>query len=146
GPDFQTLSGVAIGTLPYCPPEQANGELSRIDKRADVFGLGAILCELLTGEPPYAGTKAEVLAQAKAGDLARAFARLRAIRVEKELVALAKRCLSADPAARPADAGAVANAVSAYKAGWSNRLKKAETSSIETTVREDEKKTSLGKL
>src|SRR5262249_22326480 len=63
-PGFRTRWGVPIGTLPYSPPEQVRGELERVDARADVFGLGAILCELLTGQPPYIGKKAEVLAQA----------------------------------------------------------------------------------
>ena len=41
-----------LGTFAYIPPEQARGELDHIDKRSDVFGLGAILCTILTGHPP----------------------------------------------------------------------------------------------
>ncbi|MEK6246622.1 MAG: protein kinase [Planctomycetales bacterium] len=51
----QTLMGSVMGTPAYMPPEQALGEIVQMDERADVFGLGAILCESLTGKPAYVG-------------------------------------------------------------------------------------------
>src|SRR5262249_29210086 len=48
-------AGSVMGTPAYMAPEQAAGEVQRLDRRADVFGLGSILCEILTGKPAYTG-------------------------------------------------------------------------------------------
>ncbi len=123
----RTQSGQALGTPAYMPPEQARGELDRIDRRSDVFALGGVLCAILTGKPPFTGaTGAEVVRKASAADLADARARLAACAADAELVAVCERCLSADPSARPADAGEVAGLVAAYRAGVEERLRTAE--------------------
>ncbi|MFO0849871.1 MAG: serine/threonine-protein kinase [Gemmataceae bacterium] len=117
GPD-ETRMGTVMGTPSYMPPEQANGDLARVDMRADVFSLGAILCVILTGRPPYIGaTSQEVWKKAAAADLEDAHRRLTACTHAPKAVELARRCLHADPAHRPAHAGEVAVAVANARPG-----------------------------
>src|SRR5262249_41827827 len=122
-----TQPGAVMGTLAYMPPEQARGEVDELDERSDGFGLGAILCVILTGEPPYREQSAVRLReQAKSADLADAFTRLNDCGTEAELVALAKHCLAKDQADRPCSAASLAEAVAAYQAGVQERLRRAE--------------------
>jgi WD40 repeat protein/serine/threonine protein kinase len=69
-PADHTQAGQLLGTPAYMSPEQAEGRLDRIDFRTDVFGLGAILYEILAGRPPFVGENtAEVLRRARAGQV-----------------------------------------------------------------------------
>jgi PAS domain S-box-containing protein len=64
-----TLQGEVIGTPAYMAPEQAEGRLHEIDQRTDIFGLGAILYEILSGQPPFVGPNTlEVLKKAVRGN------------------------------------------------------------------------------
>jgi tetratricopeptide (TPR) repeat protein len=126
-----TQAGSVLGTPAYMPPEQAAGEVDRVDERADVFGLGAMLTAILTGLPPYTGADAEaVRVMAIRGQLADGLARLDACTAEPELVALCKRCLAFDPADRPRDAGEVARAVADLRADAEQRARAAELDRI----------------
>ena len=122
-----TEAGSLLGTPAYMPPEQASGDVAHLDRRADVFGLGAILCEILTGKPPYVGPigrgGAPQGGQRRPGD---AHARLVACEADAELVALTTRCLSPEAIDRPKDAQAVTSALTAYLDGVQGRLRRAE--------------------
>lgn len=103
-----TQVGTVFGTPAYLPPEQARGEIGRVDKRADVFGLGSILCEMLTGHPPYTGIDGrDIYRKAVAADIASALDRLNATTAPLDLITLTKWCLSPDLLDRPADASDV---------------------------------------
>src|SRR5262249_14637540 len=107
-----TQRGQVMGTPSYMAPEQARGEVERVDERADVFGLGAMLCEVLTARPPFTGeSTSEILSRAGECDHAEALARLDSCGADAELVTLAKGCLAEEPDARPRDAGVVAQRV-----------------------------------
>jgi tetratricopeptide (TPR) repeat protein len=122
-----TQAGSILGTLAYMPPEQAAGEIGKVDQRSDVFGLGAILTVILTGEPPYRGPDAEIVrVMAIRGDLAACLARLDGCGAEPELVALCKRCLAFASAERPRDAEAVAEEVAGLRAATEERARAAE--------------------
>jgi tetratricopeptide (TPR) repeat protein/tRNA A-37 threonylcarbamoyl transferase component Bud32 len=133
--------GSVMGTLAYMAPEQARGEVAQMDERADVFGLGAILCVILTGHPPYVAVTREALeGEAQRGDVAGACARLDGCGADAELVRLCKKCLAAERDERPRNAGVVAQAVAVYRLGVEQRLRAAEAQHAAAEARAEEAK------
>jgi serine/threonine-protein kinase len=127
--------GSVMGTPAYMPPEQALGQVDALDERSDVFALGAILCEILTGRSPYVPEDGDVVVQAAAGRLDDAWSRLDACGGEPEMTALCRSCLAATPATRPRHAGAVADAVAGHLAEVEARAQRARIGAIEERAR-----------
>jgi serine/threonine-protein kinase len=103
-----------------------------------VFGLGAILCEILTGQPPFPGKNAEAMHKAQTAQLDNAFRHLGDCGADAELIDLARRCLAAEPMNRPQHAGAVAAAVTAYQNSVAERLRQAELTHAAEVARTEE--------
>jgi hypothetical protein len=101
-----TAPGALIGTFSYMAPEQL--ERGEVDERSDVFSLGVIAVEALTGRRPYPGeTPGEILGAMFRGEYR--FAGESA--AERELAAVVRRCLARDPAERFASVAALQEAL-----------------------------------
>jgi serine/threonine-protein kinase len=122
-PGLSSHAGAVLGTPAYMAPEQARGEVDRLDERCDVFGLGAILCVILTDAPPF---RQRALDQGARRDLTDAVARLDRCGADEELVKLAKACLAPHTEDRPRNASEVAESVARYQAGVEERRRAAE--------------------
>jgi serine/threonine-protein kinase len=138
--DASTVGSV-LGTPAYMAPEQARGDVDEVDERADVFGLGAILCETLTGLPPVTGrSRGEVMRKAARGELSAAFDRLDGCGAEPVLIDLTKHCLAAERESRPRSARELADAVTAYLSGVQERLRRTEVARAEANARAAEER------
>jgi len=131
GDGSQSIAGSVMGTPAYMAPEQALGLIDDLDRRTDVFALGAVLCEILTGAPAYvADSTGELLVMASQARLEDAFARLDACGRAPALIDLAKRCLSPMRSKRPENAYELAKAVIAHLSDIEERARQAKLEGI----------------
>ncbi|MHC4955845.1 MAG: protein kinase domain-containing protein [Planctomycetota bacterium] len=138
-----SIAGSVMGTPAYMPPEQAMGLIDRLDERSDVFSLGAILCEILTGRPPYVGDPGDLLILAAQAKLDDAHARLDTCGAHAELTDLARRCLQPLRRDRPANATELADALSEHLAGVEERAKRAELVAADERANQKEEEARL---
>jgi eukaryotic-like serine/threonine-protein kinase len=111
-----TETGTVLGTPHYMSPEQARGEVTRLDRRSDVYSLGATLYALLTGQPPISGSNAlEVLSRIATEEPVSPRALDRDIPMDLESIAL--KCLEKDRSARYDSARALADDLERFLSG-----------------------------
>lgn len=94
-----TNSGRIVGTLLYMPPEQARGEMSQLSVRSDIYAIGVILYELLTGKRPFTSTSSRTLLYSILTDQPAAPRTLRKS-VPRDLETICLKAMEKDPARR----------------------------------------------
>ena len=111
----ETIVGAVVGTPAYMPPEQAQGE--KVDERADVYAIGAILYHVLAGERPFRHAQTmEELLQLVAYQAPRPIAEL-APDAAPELIAIVEKAMARNPDDRYATAAGLAHDLRAFQAG-----------------------------
>jgi non-specific serine/threonine protein kinase/serine/threonine-protein kinase len=115
---FLTDMGKVQGTLPYMSPEQVRGNSDEIDLRTDVYSLGVLIYEMVTGHLPYDVAKAQIpeavriICEEPAKSISASFTGTR--RLDADVITIAGKCLEKEPARRYQSAAALGEDVQRY--------------------------------
>jgi WD40 repeat protein/tetratricopeptide (TPR) repeat protein len=118
----QTQTGQILGTPSYMAPEQAAGKGNRAGPGVDIYALGAILYELLTGRPPFVGESFETTLNLILNSEPVAPRRLQPA-LPRDIETVCLKCLEKDPRRRYATAGALADDLDRFVAGQPVRVR-----------------------
>ena len=131
-----TISGQPLGTVPYMSPEQAIGRSNQVGPASDIYSLGAVIYELLTGRPPFCGkSNVEILLQIRDNDPE--LPQKHNPQVPRELAMICLKCLEKEPERRYRSAGELADDLARFLDGESISI--TSTSLFERLTREFER-------
>jgi serine/threonine-protein kinase len=128
-----------VGTPDYMAPEQARGNPEEMDERSDIFGMGALLFEILSGRTPYGeGAPQSILKRASSGQVDSIDAACEKIGVAKRIRTVAERATQADPADRYQTIAEMQDAMRAFLHGGLH-LPRRDFAAGDLIVKEGEK-------
>jgi len=124
-----TMSGTVVGTPSYMAPEQAAGKVALVGKQSDIYSLGAVLYELLTGQPPFKGPNPVETLRMVVHEDVQPPSRVNAA-VPPDLETIVLKCLEKDPARRYATATAFALDLERFAGGESIAARREGAASL----------------